>query len=344
MTLALQGSEQPLSLGYDAAFVDLDGVVYVGEHAVPGAAAALEAARSAGMRVAFVTNNASRPPAAVAAHLSSLGVDAATADVVTSAQAAAAMVLEMVGAAAAVLVVGGEGLEVALVECGLRPVRSADDEPAAVVQGFAPEVGWRQLAEGTFAVRRGVPWVASNVDRTLPTARGMAPGNGTLVGVIATATGRQPVVAGKPELPLHRQAVQRTGAKHPLVVGDRLDTDIEGAHRAGTDSLLVLTGVTQPVQLLGAPDHQRPTYLGEDLEDGLLRPHPRVLQVDGGHACEGWLASRQGEHWRVSGSGRPVDGLRALCALVWDSTVGPPPDDELESLVSAVGWGRSRSV
>jgi glycerol 3-phosphatase-2 len=342
VTLNPQGSEEPLSHRYDAAFVDLDGVVYVGEHAVPGAATALEAARSAGMQVAFVTNNASRPPAAVAAHLTSLGVTASASDVVTSAQAAAALVLEMVGPTAAVLLVGGEGLEVALVECGLRPVHSADDAPVAVVQGFAPDIGWRQLAEGTFAVRRGVPWVASNVDRTLPTARGLAPGNGTLVGVIATATGRRPVVAGKPELPLHRLAVHRTGAKHPLVVGDRLDTDIEGAHRAGADSLLVLTGVTDPVQLLGAPDHQRPAYLAEDLEEGLLRPHPAVPRVDGGHECRGWLVSRQGEHWRVSGSGRRVDGLRALCASVWDSTVSPPPT-ELEKLVSAVGWEPPRS-
>ena len=204
------------------------------------------------MRVAFVTNNAARTPEAVAAHLRDLGVAAEPDDVVTSAQAAATLVAERVPAGAPVLVVGGDGLRAALTERGLRPVASADDEPAAVVQGFAPDVGWTLLTEGVVAVRRGLPWVASNLDRTIPTARGLAPGNGALVGVIAAVTGATPVVAGKPELALHEEAVRRTGAQRPLVVGDRLDTDIEGANRAGADSLLVLTGVTSPGELVCA--------------------------------------------------------------------------------------------
>ena len=142
------------------------------------------------MRTAFVTNNAARTPETVAAHLRELGVEAQPDDVVTSAQAAATLVLGRVGAGAAVLVVGGEGLRAALIERGLRPVTSADDA-VAVVQGFAPDVDWQALAEGTFAVRRGLPWIAANLDSTVPTPRGMAPGNGALVGVIAQTTGRR---------------------------------------------------------------------------------------------------------------------------------------------------------
>ena len=115
--------------------------------------------------------------------------------------------------------------------------------------------------------------MASNADLTLPSSRGNQPGNGSFMQVIATATGVKPLVAGKPEPPLHHESVLRTGAKHPLVVGDRLDTDIESAVRVDADSLLVLTGVTSPAEAILAPPAQRPTYLAEDLS-GLLEPHP----------------------------------------------------------------------
>jgi ribonucleotide monophosphatase NagD (HAD superfamily) len=225
------------------------------------------------------------------------------------------LVLGRVGAGAAVLVVGGEGLHAALIERGLRPVASAEDA-VAVVQGFAPDVDWQALAEGTFAVRRGLPWIAANMDSTVPTPRGIAPGNGALVGVIARTTGQAPVaVAGKPELALHEESVRRTGAQSPIVVGDRLDTDIEGAYNGGADSLLVLTGVTDARTLLGAPPQHRPTYVSRDL-NGLLTPHPDVRQDGDAHACGGWTVSADLE---VSGGGDPIDGLRALCTAVWES-------------------------
>ncbi len=313
------GSAQPLASRYDTALVDLDGVVYVGPDMVAGAAESLSRAEGLGMSVAFVTNNANRTPAAVAAHLRDLGVRAAENDVITSAQAAARLVADLVPAGARVLVVGGAGLDAALTELGLLPVRSAEDEPAAVVQGFAPQVGWELLTEGAIAVRRGLPWIAANLDRTIPTARGPAPGNGTLVGVIAAATGAAPVVAGKPELALHEEAVRRTGARHPVVVGDRLDTDIEGANRAGVDSLLVLTGVTGPLELVCAPPPLRPSYLAEDLESGLLEPHPAVARDDDSWVCGGWRARCVDGAWHLEGSGPRVVGLRALCVGVWSS-------------------------
>jgi len=332
VTRLSDGSAQPLATRYDTALVDLDGVVYVGPDAVVGAADSLARAGALGMRVAFVTNNANRTPDAVARHLGDLGVPAEAVDVVTSAQAAARLVSAAVPDGARVLVVGGEGLHAALTELGLRPVRSADEDPAAVVQGFAPQVGWELLTEGVIAVRRGLPWIASNLDRTIPTARGLAPGNGALVGVIAAATGAEPVVAGKPELALHEEAMRRTGAQHPLVVGDRLDTDIEGANRAGVDSLLVLTGVATPSDLVCAAAELRPAYIAEDLDAGLLAPHATVQELDGTWTSAGWRASGADGRWHLSGSGARVDALRALCVGVWSSGDRTDPSGVAEAL------------
>jgi HAD superfamily hydrolase (TIGR01450 family) len=256
--VTLRASGEPLDVVYDVALLDLDGVVYIGGAAIPGAAQALRKADAAGMRLAYVTNNAFRTPAAVAALLTSLGVPAAAEDVVTSAQAAARLLAERLPAGAPVLVIGGSGLRMALRERGLRPVSTAADKPLAVVQGYAPGVDYSMLAEGGLAVAAGALFVASNGDLTIPGRRGIAPGNGSLIQVVATATGVRPLVAGKPEPPLHHESVLRTKARHPLVVGDRLDTDIEGAHRVGADSLLVLTGVTDPAGAVLAPPSHLP--------------------------------------------------------------------------------------
>jgi HAD superfamily hydrolase (TIGR01450 family) len=317
------------------ALLDLDGVVYVGSRAVPGAPEALRGAGAAGMRLAYVTNNASRPPAAVASHLRSLGVPAREDEVVTSAQAAARVLADLVPAGARVLVVGGEGLRVALRERGLEPVARSADEPVAVVQGFSPDVDWALLAEGAYALARGVPWVASNTDLTIPTPAGRAPGNGTLVEVLRLATGRSPVVAGKPETAMHREAVLRTAATRPLVVGDRLDTDIEGATRAGVDSLLVLTGVTDAVGLVLAPPHLRPTYVAADLR-GLLQQHPATRWADG-WCCRQAIARVQDGRLEVTTlGGDPLDALRASCAAVWNAAGTVEPDGVGEALAAVL--------
>jgi len=316
MTQALRGSAEPLDTAYDVALLDLDGTVYLSGTAIPGAAEALRKADAAGMRLAYVTNNAFRTPAAIAALLTSFGVPAGPQDVVTSAQAAARMLAERLPAGAPVLVIGGSGLRMAVRERGLRPVSTAADRPQAVVQGYSPDVGYSILAEGGLAVAAGALFAASNGDLTLPSRRGRQPGNGALIQVIATATGVTPLVAGKPEPPLHHESVLRTAAKHPLVVGDRLDTDIEGAQRVGADSLLVLTGVTSPAEAILAPPGQRPTYLAEDLA-GLLAPHPDVTSRAGMFSCNGWTARRDGDRLELTGSGERIDGLRALCAVAW---------------------------
>jgi len=349
----LLGEVRALAAEYDVALLDLDGVVYNGPDAVPGAASALAAARQAGMRLAFVTNNASRSPSAIAEQLSRQGVPATSADVVTSAQAAATVIANRFPPGSPVLVAGAIGLRLALRERGLRPVSVAADRPVAVAQGYAPDMSYGLLAEAGVAVRDGAFFVATNSDSTLPTPRGPQPGNGSLLQVIITATGKQPVVAGKPETPLHAEAVARTGAQRPLVVGDRLDTDIEGAVRGGADSLLVLTGVTTAQGAVLAAEGRRPTYLAADL-GGLLERQPpvgprgaraagdgavgqvpardgrpaagRADRPDGAPApagsvfrCGGWEARRPAgsAQLELSGHGAWIDGLRALCAAAW---------------------------
>ncbi|MFI1096510.1 HAD-IIA family hydrolase [Streptomyces sp. NPDC020917] len=316
------GSEHPLDVAYDTALLDLDGVVYAGGDAIAHAVESLDSAHRQGMRLAYVTNNAARTPQTVAEHLTRLGVPAAAEDVITSAQAVARLIADQVPAGAKVLAVGGEGLVAALRERGLVPVESAVDGPAAAVQGYSPDLRWAQLAEMAYAVNAGVPWFASNTDLTIPSGRGIAPGNGAAVEVVRIATGATPQVAGKPLPPMHRETVIRTGARRPLVVGDRLDTDIEGAFAGGVDALLVLTGVTTPAALLAAEPRHRPAYVGADLRD-LLRAQPEVADAaDGAFGCGGWTASAGADELALDGEGDPLDGLRALCAAAWSAAGG----------------------
>ncbi|MET9498002.1 HAD hydrolase-like protein [Streptomyces sp. NPDC006552] len=310
-------SPRALSEAYDTALLDLDGVVYAGGHAIAHAVDSLAEARKAGMGLAYVTNNALRTPDAVAGHLGELGIPTEAGDVITSAQAVARLVSDQVPQGARVLVIGGEGLRVALRERGLEPVDSAEDEPVAVVQGYGgPDMAWGRFAEACYAIAAGVPWFASNTDLTIPSARGIAPGNGAAVEVVRIATGAEPQVAGKPLPPMHRETILRTGARSPLVVGDRLDTDIEGAFNGEVDSLLVLTGVTDAAQLLAAPPQHRPTYVDRDLR-GVLTGQPEVTEDGDGFRCGGWTATAGDERLELAGDGEALDGLRALCAAAW---------------------------
>jgi HAD superfamily hydrolase (TIGR01450 family) len=309
----LAGSDEPPVRRYDVALLDLDGVVYLGSTPIRSVPDALDAVRRAGMRLAFVTNNASRTPAAVAQMLTGMGVAATPDEVTTSAQAACHVLAEKLPAGAKLLVVGTTGLIEAARERGFTLVPSADDEPAAVVQGYGPNVGWKDLAEATVAIRRGAWYVATNLDSTVPSARGPLPGNGALVGVVRATTGVTPTSTGKPDPAMHRESVQRSGAQRPIVVGDRLDTDIEGANRAGCDSMLVLTGVTTPADLLAAVPEQRPTYVATSVR-GLLDPQPAPVRDGENWTCGGWTVS---PGLRLSGHGDDLDALRALCAAAW---------------------------
>ncbi|MDX6225375.1 MAG: glycerol-phosphatase [Frankiales bacterium] len=331
----------PLIDEYDALLVDLDGVVYAGGSALPHAVEVLSAVRARGVPLAFVTNNASRTPEAVAALLVSIGLAASADEVATSAQAAARLLAARFDAGAPVLVIGGEGLQQAVRAVGLRPVSEAEGRPVAVVQGYGPEVGWRDLAEASVAVRSGAYWVATNLDLTIPSDRGILPGNGTLVAAVAAALGRQPdEIAGKPAPPLHHESVLRTGGASPLVVGDRLDTDIAGANAVGADSLLVLTGVSGPSELVAAAAEERPTHVTEDLR-GLLHPAEAVVTSAAHTRCGGWRAELEGAVVRVSGEGSPVDALRAVLPLAW-KLVDAARQPELRLPAVLATWWRPR--
>ena len=310
--------------GVDVVLADLDGVVYAGPGALPYAVDSLNRAQAEGRRLGYITNNASRTDATVAEHLSSLGLRVAADDVVTSPQAAMRLMRDLVPAGSTLLVIGGEGLVVEVEKAGFVVTRSADDAPAAVVQGFAPEVGWAQLAEAAYALATpveegGIPWVATNTDWTIPQARGIAPGNGTLVSAVHTAVGRLATIAGKPERPIFDEAVTRTGATAPLFIGDRLDTDIQGARAAEIASLLVLTGIDRPKQVLAAPPNQRPDFIVEDLRQ-LFEPYPATV-VKGERTRVGdAIVEIDGVDLRIVSEGsRQIDLLRAGAAAIWNS-------------------------
>jgi HAD superfamily hydrolase (TIGR01450 family) len=312
----LHESSAPLLDGYDLVMLDLDGVVYIGGSAVPGAPEHLGRAREAGVHLAFVTNNASRTPDTVSDHLVELGVAAEPGDVVTSAQAAAHVLADRLGAGAKVFLLGGEGLRTALKEEGLEPVESPADDPVAVVTGYGPDVLWRDIMRGAVLIRNGLPWVASNTDLTIPTDDGEAPGHGVQVKMLQDFSGVVPVVAGKPERPLLDETVRRVGGDRPLMVGDRLDTDIEGAHNAGVDSLCVLTGVSGLADLVGAREELRPTYLAPTLA-GLFEAHG-VPERDGDRAVlGGWTAEVRDGSLRVEGDGEPGDWWRVAVTAAW---------------------------
>ena len=312
--------------GVDVILADLDGVIYKGADAIPHAVESMNAAVAAGVRVGYITNNASRTDASVAEHLSGFGLTVAPSDVVTSPQAGVLLLADLVPAGSTILVVGGEGLTVELEKAGFVVTRSALDSPAAVIQGFSPEVGWVHLAEAAFALHTGIPWVATNTDWTIPVARGTAPGNGTLVSAVHTAVGRLPVVAGKPEVAMFTLAVERFKASKAVVIGDRLDTDILGANRAGLDSILVLTGIDQAKQVLAAEKDQRPDFILDDLRQ-LSAPYPETVvdeRADGTVVTTVGSASvaRAGEQLTILESGTPIDRLRAGAASIWSSGQG----------------------
>jgi HAD superfamily hydrolase (TIGR01450 family) len=305
--------------GADVLLLDLDGVVYRGSAAVPHAVEVLRAVEGRGTRLGYITNNASRRPDVVAAQLRGLGLPCTDDQIVTSPQAAARLLADRLRPGAGVLVIGGDGLSTVVRDAGFRVLTSADEQPDAVVQGFSPDLGWRDLAEASFALADPeVLWVATNTDWTIPVDRGIAPGNGTLVSAVHAAVGRLPVVAGKPETPLFETAVDRFESRSPFFVGDRLDTDIAGAVAAGMPSALVLTGIDGPKELLAAPVTSRPDHVLGDLR-GLLEPYPEVRRKRNGFAVGDALVRVHGVEVDILKEGQPLDLVRAACAAVWDS-------------------------
>ncbi|MBV9315666.1 MAG: HAD-IIA family hydrolase [Pseudonocardia sp.] len=321
---------------HDVLLLDLDGTLYRGATPLPGALDAWARAAEQGHRIGYLTNNGSRSPRDVAAHLVGMGFAVTDSEVVTSGQAASRMLAERLPAGAAVLVVGTADLAAEIREVGLTVTDHAEDAEG-VVQGHSPDTGWRLLAEACLAIRRGALWVTCNVDMTLPTERGELPGNGSMVAALRAATEAQPIIAGKPEPWLFTEAVRRAGAQRPIMVGDRLETDIAGANAAGISSMVVLTGVSDAAAILRAGPSSRPRYLGADLTAlhgnielalPIARPPWRVSTGDDGLVLEA-----------LAVGGDPVAALCALCEAHWAGGGGPvrvrPGDDRA---AAALGW------
>lgn len=337
------GGGDTLLSAYDTLLFDLDGTLFAGATPLPGA---LELVSDVDLPRFYVTNNASRSAEAVAEHLGEIGFTARPAEVVTSAQVGARLLAERVGQGAAVLVIGADALREEVAAQGFQAVSSADDDPAAVIQGHSPETGWAQLSEGALAINRGALWIATNTDTTLPTERGFLVGNGSMVAAVATATGATPVVAGKPAAPIMREVLARGTGRRPLMIGDRLDTDIEGANTVGIDSLLVLTGVATAESLLASRPEERPTYVAADL----TRIDVPLAQVRIAPQPEWQVTVLENRVTVESKRGAQVDSLLpALAHAVWTADVGgldlriSGADATAESGLAALGLVRAKS-
>jgi glycerol 3-phosphatase-2 len=247
---------------YDAFLLDLDGVLYRADEPVKGAAEAVDELRALGKRIAFVTNNSSRTSDQVAEKLAHVGVSAGPEEVVTSGMATALVLAERGGGSA--FVIGEDGIRSALAEVGMEILDGEPDRADYVVVGWDRGATYERLRTAALLVQRGASLVATNADPSYPAPEGMWPGAGALLAALITTLGRPAdQVVGKPHPTLYRIAAERAGGGRALVVGDRLDTDIAGAAPLGWDSLLVLTGVAGPGDVIRS--RALPTYLGDDL-------------------------------------------------------------------------------
>ena len=323
----LHGSRKPLVETADVLLIDLDGVCYAGTRDIPNAASGLAAAREAGIKFQFVTNNASRTPQQVAEKLKGHQIAAAAEEVMTAAMDAVEILTQKIEPASKVLVVGTQALRDTVAQAGFEVVSKASEQPAAVIQGYGAEVGWAELSEAAYAINAGALFMATNLDATLPTEKGFALGNGSLVAAVEHATGQKPFAGGKPFAGIYRKAAAHAGASKPLVVGDRLDTDIAGAVAADMLSFHVLTGVSDAKAVALAYPDRRPSYLGLDLTD-LTRVHPGPVHQPTGAWTSGESAAFMvAEDGRVMREDEPVDNgavlsledYRALVAAVWDA-------------------------
>lgn len=303
---------------FETLLLDLDGVIYEGNNKVVDAVESIIALRETGIKVGYVTNNSSRKPETIADQLRGFGLELSSDDVISSAQAGVQLLTSMIPAGSKVLVVGGEGLRFEVKNAGFEVVELSDDKPAAVIQGFAPEVGWKDLAEASYSIQGGAKWVATNQDWTIPREKGLAPGNGTLVSAVHTAVGQLPVVAGKPERAIFETAMRKFETTSAIYVGDRLDTDVVGANKAGLGSALVMTGVTTRKELLSAKADSRPTFILGTLKD-LRSPYLSPSKTKRGYKLGDAEVELLGEKVVVSfGDPKSLDALKAACLTIWN--------------------------
>jgi HAD superfamily hydrolase (TIGR01450 family) len=303
---------------FETLLLDLDGVIYEGNNKIVDAVESITTLSETGIKVGYVTNNSSRKPETIADQLRGFGLTLSAEKIISSAQAGVELLERMIPAGSKVLVVGGEGLRFEVVNAGFELVKLSDDMPAAVIQGFAPDVGWNDLAEASYSIQGGAKWVATNQDWTIPREKGLAPGNGTLVSAVHTAVGQLPVVAGKPERAIFETAMRKFATKSAIYVGDRLDTDVVGANKAGLGSGLVMTGVTTRKELLAAKADSRPKFILGTLKD-LLSPYREPVKTKRGYKLGDAEVELLGEKVVVSfGDPASLDALKAACLTIWN--------------------------
>lgn len=304
---------------FQTLLLDLDGVVYAGDRAIDFAVESINKLRLAGVQVGYITNNSSRKTATIAKQLSDFGIQLSAKDVISSAQTGVELLSTLVPPGSKVLVVGGEGLRYQTELAGYQIVLSSEEQPDAVIQGFAPDVSWNELAEASYSIQQGAKWVATNQDWTIPKEKGIAPGNGTLVSAVHTAVGQLPLVAGKPEKAIFETAMREFATSSAIYVGDRLDTDVAGANRAGLGSALVMTGVTTRKELLAARLDQRPSYILGSLAD-LLIPYLAPKKTKRGYKLGQAEVELLGNKVVVSyGDPKSLDALKAAALTIWEA-------------------------
>lgn len=304
---------------YDTLLCDLDGVIYEGTDAIVDAVETVNSFLAQGLPVGYVTNNSSRKPETIAEQLAGFGIQALPENVIGSAKTGVEILATLIPAGSRVLVVGGEGLRSRVIEAGFELVKTSDENPAGVIQGFDPSVAWTDLAEASYSISNGATWVATNQDWTIPREKGIAPGNGTLVSAVHTAVGQLPIVAGKPEPAIYKTAVDHFGAKNAIFVGDRIDTDIRGANRAGLDSVLVMTGISTRKEVLGVKKEDRPTYIIGTMAE-LLQAYDLPKKTKRGYSCKNAEVELLGNKVVVvNGDPKSIGALRAACAVIYAS-------------------------
>ncbi len=304
---------------YDTLLCDLDGVVYEGPRAISSAPETINTLINLGVPVGYVTNNSSRKPETIAEQLLGFGISTAPENIIGSAKTGVEILSTMIPAGSKVLVVGGEGLRSRVTEAGFEIVSSSDEKPIGVIQGFDPSVAWTDLAEASYAIANGAKWVATNQDWTIPREKGIAPGNGTLVAAVHTAVGQLPVFAGKPEPAIYNTALKHFGSNKALFVGDRIDTDIRGANRAGVDSALVMTGISPRKEALGAKPEDRPKYIIGTMAE-LLKDYDQPKKTKRGYSCRDAEVELLGNKVLVThGDPKSLSALRAACAVIYAS-------------------------
>lgn len=333
---------------YDAALLDLDGTIYEGDRAIEWAHEGLS---DAGLPMMFITNNASRAPETVAEQLRSLGYDCTGDQVMTSAQAAIGLAADTIAPGSSVYVLGAPAFKDLAREAGYTVVDSADDYPSAVLQGLNRELTWKEMSEAALSISRGAVYLVSNLDTTLPSERGFMVGNGAVAAAITTTTGVVPASAGKPQPPMFTQSAEKMGATKPLVIGDRLDTDIAGGNAAEFDTFMVVTGVSSHLDAINAPKALRPTMMGADMRAlnqplEFSQPAPQAglvarfaddartaVVVSGGDATSEQLSTPERAAVAVA---------LTVAALVWDTdeahSVETVTLDSPAALLAAAAW------